>query len=98
MYEIARLCCKRVWHARFRVDNSIIFENRCDLCFIVESALYRSFEIRRWRERRFRWRPDWRRSEIAGGIWVGGQFSIVTELLRDCLGESDKIWANCWLV
>ena len=37
-------------------------------------------------------------SEIAGGVWVGGDFGIITEMLRDMLGEPDKMRWNWWLV
>ena len=39
-----------------------------------------------------------RRSEIAGGVWVGGDCGIVPELLSDMFGEPDKIRWNLWLV
>ena len=77
-----------------RVNNAIILENLCRLCFISESALFRSFQIRWRRNRRFRCWPDWRRSEVARGVWVGGDCGIVLKQLSDMLGEPNKIRWN----
>ena len=78
----------------FRVENFIVLEHCCSICFISESALFRFLEISWRRDRRFNWRPDWRRSERAGGLWVGGDCGIILKQLSDMLGEPNKIRWN----
>ena len=80
LVQISNVFVKGISNIGFRVHNSIVLEHCCGLCFIGECALFGSFEISWRRERRVNRRPDWRRSERAGGVWVGGDCGIVLKL------------------